>query len=475
MINTEDNDNVASPPAIGQCVDLAFRMTAIAICLAALDSIRTSLKHPDMTLALLVFLVTLYLLFTTLLTYRKQKADPGNKLRIRLAYLDSFLLGVTVILLPNSIVTAVAIVLVVAIRAIANGGLGLLFGHLSLLASGAVLAFGALQPSITVNTQETVSLITIVSVPLFTAYVAWRMYVRQKELAAAVQELNVNNVQLKLNNYKLAKYLSPSLRKAIVSGKRVTLETQRKNLTVFFSDIRGFSELSEELEAETLTSILNLYLTEMSEIALKFGGTVDKFIGDGIMVFFGDPVTKGAKEDCIACVSMAIAMQKRMNDLNKRWASQGIRNPLQVRMGINTGFCTVGNFGTENRLDYTLLGMQVNKASRLESAANAGQILISRQTYELVKDIVYCESRGPVSLKGFKEPIEAFSVVDLRASLNKKPQHIEHSTDGFTMTMDLETIPHMQKHRIMVTLEEAYERLRKDIDVNTKEDVKIFK
>ena len=141
-----------------------------------------------------------------------------------------------------------------------------------------------------------------------------------------------------MRSYKLSKYLSPALRKEILSGKEVKLETQRKKLTIFFSDIRGFSELVEEMEAETLTALLNNYLTDMSDIALKFGGTIDKFMGDGMMVFFGDPSSRGAKDDCLACVSMAIAMKKHMKELQLRWASQGIQKPMEIRMGINTGF-----------------------------------------------------------------------------------------------------------------------------------------
>ncbi len=173
---------------------------------------------------------------------------------------------------------------------------------------------------------------------------------------------------------------------------------------------------------------------------------------------------------------MAIAMQKRMEDLNKRWASQGIKKPLSIRMGINTGFCTVGNFGTENRLDYTLLGTEVNKASRLESAASANEILLSRSTYELIKDTIYCEPRGHIRLKGFKEPVEIFAAIDLRSNLGKTDSHcVEHSTEGFSMFLDVESVPHLQKHRILSSLEDAYEQLRKDIEFNTKDDVKIFK
>ena len=171
------------------------------------------------------------------------------------------------------------------------------------------------------------------------------------------------NEWLTLRTFRLSKYLSPALRKAILTGKDVRAETQEKTLTIFFSDMEGFTKLAEELDPEQLTDLLNTYLTEMSEIAFRFGGTIDKVIGDSIMVFFGDPESRGIKSDAITCVSMATAMKRAMQELQVRWRADGIENPPALRMGINSGVCKVGNFGTENRLDYTLLGRAVNLAS----------------------------------------------------------------------------------------------------------------
>merc|ERR1712000_315322 len=171
-------------------------------------------------------------------------------------------------------------------------------------------------------------------------------------------------------SHRVSKYVAPQVWESIFSGRRqAKLEPQRKKLVIFFSDIVGFSSLSEQIEAESFTDLLNQYLTEMSRIALKYGGTIDKFIGDGIMIFFGDPKSKGTKRDALACVSMAIEMRRHMLKLRKQWAEHGMTAPLQIRMGINTGYCTVGNFGTESRMDYTIIGKEVNLASRLESEA----------------------------------------------------------------------------------------------------------
>ena len=155
---------------------------------------------------------------------------------------------------------------------------------------------------------------------------------------------------------KLAKYFSPQVYQSIFSGKLdVKIQTQRKPLTVFFSDLEGFTELTERLEPEVLTEILTQYLTEMSKIAIKWGGTIDKFIGDALLVFFGDPNSNGNKEDAVACVSMAIEMLERLKFLRKFWRDKGISKPLNARIGIHTGVCTVGNFGSEDRLDYLSL------------------------------------------------------------------------------------------------------------------------
>ena len=108
--------------------------------------------------------------------------------------------------------------------------------------------------------------------------------------------------------------------------------------------------MSDELESEDLTSLLNFYLTEMSKIALKFGGTIDKYMGDGIMIFFGDPESFGVEEDAKKCVEMALEMQSRMNELKSYWGKTfGLKESLKIRVGINTGVCTVGNFGSEDR------------------------------------------------------------------------------------------------------------------------------
>jgi adenylate cyclase len=193
------------------------------------------------------------------------------------------------------------------------------------------------------------------------------------ELNNVAKALDEKNAMLEGLSSKLSKYLSPQVYDSIFRGDRdVAIATERKKLTVFFSDIKDFTATTEGMEPEDLTDLLNLYLTEMSVIALKHGATIDKYIGDAMLMFFGDPETKGVKEDAQTCVRMAVEMQARMAELQEIWHDQGYEHPFKMRIGINTGYCNVGNFGSDVRMDYTIIGGEVNLAARLEGIAEPG-------------------------------------------------------------------------------------------------------
>ena len=210
---------------------------------------------------------------------------------------------------------------------------------------------------------------------------------------------------------KISRYISPQIYDAIFSGKSdAELATKRKKLTIFFSDIKDFTATSERLQAEQLTTLLNEYFTEMSAIALGYGGTLDKFVGDAILVFFGDPDSSGEAEDAIACVFMALAMQARLLELNARWRAQGVEHPFQVRMGINTGYCNVGNFGSAQRMDYTIIGAEANLAARLESIAEPGTIVVSYETYALVRGTVHAHALEPIRVKGISRDVVPYKI-----------------------------------------------------------------
>ncbi|MFP6709182.1 MAG: adenylate/guanylate cyclase domain-containing protein [Alphaproteobacteria bacterium] len=214
---------------------------------------------------------------------------------------------------------------------------------------------------------------------------------------------------------KLAKYLSPQIYQSIFSEAPGQSKAHaRKNLTVFFSDIVQFTDLSDTLEPERLAVVINSYLSEMASIALDCGGTIDKFIGDAILVFFGDPESDGEMEDALKCLEMAIRMQQRVSELQKYWKKQGVSRGLHVRMGITTGYCTVGNFGSEQRLDYTVLGSPVNLAARLQAMADPDGILIDDTTHSLVNEQVDCEAADEIMPKGFVRPVQIFRVGEFR-------------------------------------------------------------
>ena len=232
------------------------------------------------------------------------------------------------------------------------------------------------------------------------------------ELKQREQDLTEKSAALAALSSKLAKYLAPQVYNSIFTGQQdVKIVSKRKKLTVCFSDLVGFTEITDKMESEDLTQLLNHYLTEMSKIALQYGATIDKYVGDAIVMFFGDPTTLGVKQDALACVQMAIAMQQRVGELAQEWRSSGIETPLRCRIGIHTGYCTVGNFGSEDRMDYTMVGGTVNLASRLEHEAPPGGVLISFETYAHVKDEVRCEERGHVQVKGIAQPVATYAVL----------------------------------------------------------------
>ena len=226
------------------------------------------------------------------------------------------------------------------------------------------------------------------------------------------QELNEKNKELENISAMLSKYLSPQVYNSIFAGNHaVELASRRKKLTVFFSDLHGFTNFADRMESEDLTDIINHYLTEMADVALQYGATIDKYMGDAVMVFFGDPESRGAMEDAVACVQMALAMQKRIEKLSEIWRSRGIDQQLRSRIGIHTGYCTVGNFGSADRMDYTIVGGNVNLASRLEKDAPPGGVLISYETYALVKDHIHCEAQGEIRPRGLAYPVDTYLAI----------------------------------------------------------------
>ena len=278
-------------------------------------------------------------------------------------------------------------------------------------------------------------------------------------IASFNKELARTNEFLSGLAQKIAKYLPPQLYRGIFAGKDVQLATERKKLTVFFSDIVDFTSTAERMQPEELTALLNEYLTEMSSIATAHGGTVNKFIGDAILVFFGDPESRGAVEDARACLAMALDMQRRLAELNVRWRKRGIAEPFRARMGINTGFCNVGNFGSDDRMDYTIIGAEANLAARLQSVAEPGGIVLSYETFMLVRDMVRARPLEPITLKGIAHPIVPYAVEGLTGARHGTEVISEHDT-GLDLFIDTSAIDAASAERVRRTLEKVAAELR---------------
>ncbi|MGH6922963.1 MAG: adenylate/guanylate cyclase domain-containing protein [Propylenella sp.] len=288
-------------------------------------------------------------------------------------------------------------------------------------------------------------------------FLQWR---QSKLIQGMNRELAEANDFLASVSMKIAKYLSPQIYKSIFSGQKdVTIATERKKLTIFFSDIKDFTAISERLQPEDLTALLNEYFTEMSNIAHQHGATVDKFIGDAILAFFGDPETKGVKEDARACLAMAMDMQRRLERLNSEWRQRGIEHPFRARMGINTGYCNVGNFGSEDRMDYTIIGAEANLAARLQSIAEPGGICLSYETFALVRDIVRARPLPPIEMKGISREVVPYSVEGLLGESSQRSQvFYEHAT-GMDIFLDLDAIDEETAERARTRLSEALRAL----------------
>ena len=207
---------------------------------------------------------------------------------------------------------------------------------------------------------------------------------------------------------RLKRYLSPGLAESILSGERdVSLTTSRKFLTVFFSDVRGFTAAAERMEPEQLVDELNDYLTEMTEIVFKHGGTLDKYVGDAVMVFFGDPLPQ--EDHARRAVLMGFEMQERMAELQQRWLGR-YQHSFEIGIGIATGWVTVGDIGSPARSDYTVLGNEVNLAARLADRAASGQILATERTMTDVADVAVGHPIDEILLKGISRPIKVFEL-----------------------------------------------------------------
>ena len=235
------------------------------------------------------------------------------------------------------------------------------------------------------------------------------LYQRLHDLNANLQETVETKVAELERTSRLRRYLSPQLADSIVSGEQdVALEPSRKYLTTFFSDVRGFTAAAERMDPGQLVHEMNDYFAAMTEIVFKHGGTLDKYVGDAVMVFFGDPIPQ--EDHAARAVRMGIEMLERMKTLSDHWQQQ-YGEVFEIGIGISTGWVTVGDLGSPARSDYTVLGDQVNVASRLADRAEARRILVTEETMTAVEGIVEGRLVGEVRLKGITRQVKVYELI----------------------------------------------------------------
>ncbi|MEK6806825.1 MAG: adenylate/guanylate cyclase domain-containing protein [Pseudomonadota bacterium] len=224
------------------------------------------------------------------------------------------------------------------------------------------------------------------------------------------QLLARQNAALEQSRNLIRRYVPPALADHIIGGGTDGIEVpQRRRVTVLFSDIVGFTETADRVEPEVMTQIISEYMAAMARIVDAHQGTVNEFIGDGLMALFGAPAALEPEAQARSAVRAAQAMQAELPQLNARWRKLGLGAPLQIRIGINTGMVSVGSYGSEGRMTYTAIGLQTNIAARIQSHCEPGGILISDATWQLVNEQIKCLPKGEITCKGVHFPIATYT------------------------------------------------------------------
>ncbi|MBP2281271.1 class 3 adenylate cyclase [Psychrobacter sp. PL19] len=287
----------------------------------------------------------------------------------------------------------------------------------------------------------------------------YHKYINYDEIAQ--QAAGRINIMASVIN-KLTRFVPLQVWQPIVkTDNPVSVSNKRAKLSIMFSDIVGFTELSDSLSADNLADILNTYMHCMTVIANKHGAVLDKFIGDGMVCFFGEPDSRGARQDALDCVAMAIDMRREMRSLRQKWRLMGF-DGLHLRIGITTGYCHVGNFGSNSRLSYTLIGKEANLAARLESAATKGEILISESTYDYICHDYECEYGGGYQLKGFEKKVDAWQVLDPDANKGHFSKWVDHTLPGFNLHLNFKDMKENDYKEIRDRLNFALERIEQE-------------
>lgn len=275
---------------------------------------------------------------------------------------------------------------------------------------------------------------------------------------ATEAKLFETNRKLENITRSLSRFVPQTVVDALMRGETDQVaRIDRRNLTVFFSDIVGFTQIASRQEPEPLAALLMDYFTAMTEICNRHGGTLDQFIGDAVLIFFGDPETRGASKDALAAVTMALEMQEKMEELRHKWHAEGFSQEIHVRMGISTGYCHVGNFGSKSRLHYTAIGNTVNEAARIQAVAEPDTVLLSADTWLLVKDTVEYSPLGEQTFKGRDHPVALYQADRLLTS--QQASMVKLAGEGYRIFIDSNEIT--DPGAVIKALEDTVSQLKK--------------
>jgi class 3 adenylate cyclase len=337
--------------------------------------------------------------------------------------------------ISNPIITLFPLAAILVILVLDHGAGWFGFAWMTgLLVAVGVLELRGVLPYAPLITQR--SLDAVVSPSLYAAYLlvvlsifgfcfgfahlsAAARRVQARRLKEANIELNRSRDLLARGNELIRHYVPTQFAERLLTDAGdADRSVERRRLTLVFSDIEGFSTTADLVEPEDLSEVLNEYLAEMVAIGEQYGGTIDKFVGDAVVVFFGAPETTTDQDAALRAVRMALGMQDRLETLRERWRTRGFERPFHVRIGINTGQASVGSFGSPGRMDYTAIGRQVNLAARLQTQCERDSVLLSHTTWLLVRDEIPCTPRGELFVKGFRDPVRVY-VAERAAPLDR--------------------------------------------------------
>ena len=244
-----------------------------------------------------------------------------------------------------------------------------------------------------------------------------RAMIRIKEMHDTLEEWNrtlADKVQQQVGELqrlnRLKRYLSPQVAETLLRGEEDMFKSHRREITVVFLDLRGFTAFSDSTEPEEVMEVLRVYHAEMGKLIFASEGTLERFAGDGVMVFFNDPIPCPNHSE--KALRMAMAMQAKVRDLRTQWLKRGY--DLDLGIGLAAGYATMGNIGFEGRLDYGAVGNVTNLAARLCAEAKGGQILMDQKSWIKIEELVEVETLEELHLKGFGRPVTAFNIVRLK-------------------------------------------------------------